>query len=185
MLDEKPCEMQLAPTIGGDYSQMTVKLPPPDGRSAILCSWDTAGLERFQSLGTSFFRGAKAIVAVYDLTSLESFTQMQAMLATALQESGTSADPHVIVIGNKLDLAAKQRQVSSDATLAFCRERNYSFLETSALAYQNVYEAKLALTRALLQPMRNVHAAEKDLPSTQARQTIDLHTSPAKSNCAC
>ena len=35
--------------------------------------WDTAGEEKYQSLGIAFYRGADCCVLVYDVTSSESF----------------------------------------------------------------------------------------------------------------
>jgi GTPase SAR1 family protein len=38
----------------------------------------TAGQERFQSLGVSFYRGADSCVLVYDVTSTDSFRSLDA-----------------------------------------------------------------------------------------------------------
>lgn len=35
--------------------------------------WDTAGQERYRSLVTSYFKGAHALILVFDLTSKKSF----------------------------------------------------------------------------------------------------------------
>lgn len=47
-------------------AQMSAKRAAAD---RILCdSWDTAGQERFQSLSSHYYRGADAVVLVYDTT---------------------------------------------------------------------------------------------------------------------
>ena len=35
----------------------------------VLCIWDTAGQEKFQSLGYAFYRGADCCALVYDITN--------------------------------------------------------------------------------------------------------------------
>lgn len=38
---------------------------------------DTAGQERFRALTTAYYRGAMAIIVVFDVTNLESFQHIQ------------------------------------------------------------------------------------------------------------
>ncbi len=55
-------------TIGADFVAKTLPLDPsdPDGAKATLCIWDTAGQERYAALGSSFYRGADAVILVID-----------------------------------------------------------------------------------------------------------------------
>lgn len=39
--------------------------------------WDTAGQERFRTITTSYYKGAQAIVIVYDVTDQESFDHVR------------------------------------------------------------------------------------------------------------
>jgi Ras-related protein Rab-7A len=55
------------PTIGADF--MKRKMVLEDGKEVNLQLWDTAGQERFQSLCTSFYRGADCCIIVYDVSS--------------------------------------------------------------------------------------------------------------------
>lgn len=74
--------------------------------------WDTAGTERFHSLGTSLYRGAHCCLLVFDVTSLASFTALEGWKKEFLVQAGPS-DPTgfpFIVIGNKVDL--ENREVS-------------------------------------------------------------------------
>ena len=66
---------QYKPTIGADF--LTKVITSEDGRQVTLQIWDTAGLERFQSLGVAFYRGADACVLVYDVTSQNSFKTLE------------------------------------------------------------------------------------------------------------
>ena len=39
--------------------------------------WDTAGQERFRTITTSYYKGAQAIVIVYDITDMESLEHVK------------------------------------------------------------------------------------------------------------
>jgi small GTP-binding protein len=133
----------LAATVGADISNRRVQLP--DGRAIELQVWDTAGLERYATPMDLVYRGADAVVFVYDITERSSFEAMPEVLGTALL---ACAAPFVIVIGNKADLVAR-RAVSVAEAEAGCVARCYTFLETSAHTRTNVDEMLAALATAL------------------------------------
>ena len=45
-----------------------------------MIKWDTAGQDRFKTITSSYYRGADAIIVVYDLTDRESFSHVQRWL---------------------------------------------------------------------------------------------------------
>lgn len=57
---------QTKPTIGADFSKKEILI---DNTVVTLQIWDTAGQEKFQSLGYAFYRGADCCALVYDITS--------------------------------------------------------------------------------------------------------------------
>jgi small GTP-binding protein len=58
------------PTIGVDFrSKALIK----DGKRYKLQLWDTAGQERYNSLRRGYYRGAKGVIIVYDITDQTSF----------------------------------------------------------------------------------------------------------------
>jgi Ras-related protein Rab-1A len=48
-----------------------------DGKSIKLQVWDTAGQERFKSLAHSYYKGAHAVILVYDIKTPSSFEQVK------------------------------------------------------------------------------------------------------------
>lgn len=69
--------------------------------------WDTAGQERFRALSASYFRGADAIVFVYDVTSTDSFAELvDYWLPTARVHCLDDVQPFFVLVGNKADLPA-------------------------------------------------------------------------------
>ena len=63
--------------------------------------WDTAGQERFRSVTRSYYRGSAGALLVYDITSRQSFNNLDKWLA----DCRALASPHLVValVGNKLD----------------------------------------------------------------------------------
>jgi small GTP-binding protein len=93
------------PTIGIDFFAKRVKVGT---RAVHLQLWDTAGQEKFRSLIPSYLRNASIAILVYDITSRETFDQLDKWRQFTLDH----ADPAFFVVGNKIDLA-DSRQVTA------------------------------------------------------------------------
>jgi len=93
--------------------------------------WDTAGQEKFHSLAKIFYKDAKVICLVYDITLKESFEKMKSYWYE--QEVLLNADeqPIFVVVGNKFDLYEK-RQISDEEALDFAKSIRAIFQYTSA-----------------------------------------------------
>lgn len=96
---------QTKPTIGADFSKKEILI---DNTVVTLQIWDTAGQEKFQSLGYAFYRGADCCALVYDLTSAQSFESLDRWKKGFIDNAGPS-DPSsfpFVCLGNKLDQEA-------------------------------------------------------------------------------
>ncbi|GAB5586801.1 hypothetical protein Unana1_01701 [Umbelopsis nana] len=71
--------------------------------------WDTAGQERFRAMAPMYYRGAHAAILVYDITSEESFQDMNSWVEEL--KKNMTEDLVIHVVGNKLDLASTHRAV--------------------------------------------------------------------------
>uniref|UniRef100_A0A8C5RU39 small monomeric GTPase n=1 Tax=Laticauda laticaudata TaxID=8630 RepID=A0A8C5RU39_LATLA len=60
-------------TVGVDFKIKTVELR---GKKIRLQIWDTAGQERFNSITSAYYRSAKGIILVYDITKKETFDDL-------------------------------------------------------------------------------------------------------------
>ncbi|ORY98706.1 ras-like GTP-binding protein RYL2 [Syncephalastrum racemosum] len=98
-------------TIGASF--MTKKLTVDDCQVRLQI-WDTAGQERFRAMAPMYYRGAHAAILVYDITSEESFTDMNAWVEEL--KKNMDDDLVIFIVGNKLDLAADQREVPIEKT---------------------------------------------------------------------
>ena len=73
------------PTIGVDFKIRTLEV---DGAKIKLQLWDTAGHERFRAMVANFYRGAKGIFVVYDITNMESFLNLTSWLEEVDRHAG-------------------------------------------------------------------------------------------------
>ena len=95
--------------------------------------WDTAGQERFRSISQAYYRNAHGCIAVYDVTSQESFDSIADQVTSFIDYSPTNTARNILLVGNKLDLASEKRQVSfSDAERLARRMGLAGAVETSA-----------------------------------------------------
>lgn len=145
-------------TIGVEVSSKAVTVGKTEVEALI---WDTAGMERFKSLTTAFYRGAAGALLVYDITSRPSFDNIKRWL----KQLRHHALPEVVVllVGNKSDLR-RHRAVRVEEGLALAESCNMGFIETSALdstgvenAFTTVVEEILAIREragAPLKPLR-------------------------------
>jgi Ras-related protein Rab-1A len=141
-------------TIGVDFKIRTIEL---DGKTIKLQIWDTAGQERFRTISSTYYRGAHAILVVYDITNLESFNNVKKWLT----EINKYARENVIVllVGNKADLAASHpalRQVPTERAKQFADNLGINFIEASAKSGSFVDTVFLMMAHSVFSQMRNV-----------------------------
>ncbi|CAB3381772.1 Hypothetical predicted protein [Cloeon dipterum] len=66
--------------------------------------WDTAGQERFRSIATSYYRGADALVVVFDMSNLETLSNTRQWMNEAMAANSRGPKPLVFLVGTKKDL---------------------------------------------------------------------------------
>ena len=140
---------QSKPTIGADFSKKEILI---DNTVVTLQIWDTAGQEKFQSLGYAFYRGADCCALVYDITNTQSFDSLARWRDGFIENAGPQ-DPQsfpFVCLGNKID-QEPERQVSTAKGQQWARENNdMLFYETSAIDGTSVEEAFIEMARAAL-----------------------------------
>ena len=131
-------------TVAVDFRHRTVTV---NGESCKLQIWDTAGQERYRTITSAYYRGADAIVMVYDVTNQESIRHINDWMAEVNRYA--APDTCKLLIGNKCDLES-QRVVPIATAKSFAEELNIPFIETSAKEGVNVDKAFIQLTEALV-----------------------------------
>jgi len=95
--------------------------------------WDTAGQEKFRSLAKIFYKDAKIIIYVYDITDKNSFEEIKNYWYKETLDNITNKDVILALIGNKTDLYENE-QVSDEEGKKFAKQINAIFKTTSALS---------------------------------------------------
>lgn len=106
--DDEFSEVFLA-TIGVDFRFKSFLL---NGNKVKLQIWDTAGHERFRTITSSYYRGAHALMIVFDISDHQSFLDAVNYWYGEIRSS-CPPETQILLVGNKCDLADK-RQVSTD-----------------------------------------------------------------------
>ena len=131
-------------TIGVDFRSRTV---PSNGIRVKLDLFDTSGQEQFKAITASFYRGADAIVLVYDVTDRKSFVEIPKWL-DHIEKNASSKSFIKMLVGNKCDLERK-RQVETYEARSLAAEYKMNFCECSARRNLNVDQIFLELSHRL------------------------------------
>jgi Ras-related protein Rab-5C len=122
------------PTVGAALSIQTVQL---EDRIMKFHIWDTAGQEKYRSLASLYYQGAKAALIVFDITDEDSFGNVKYWV-NELREA--KSGPAVIaIVGNKLDLESK-RKVDQKEAENFANSCGCIYNESSARTGANIRE---------------------------------------------
>ncbi|BFZ18754.1 hypothetical protein BsWGS_21793 [Bradybaena similaris] len=130
-------------TIGVDFKIRTIDI---NGERVKLQIWDTAGQERFRTITSTYYRGTHGVVVVYDVTSGESFANVQRWLHEIDQNCDVV---NRILVGNKDDDPDRKVVLTQDAQ-RFAERMQIQLFETSAKENKNVEEMFRAITKLAL-----------------------------------
>jgi len=112
------------PTIGAAFLTKDIYL---SNRTLKLEIWDTAGQERYRSLAPMYYRGAGAVIVVYDITNVESFASAKRWIS----EVRHNGQYIIALVGNKLDKAEK-RKVDINDVKSYIEQEQFIHAEVSA-----------------------------------------------------
>jgi small GTP-binding protein len=121
-------------TIGVDFMTKAVKI---NNQTIKLQIWDTAGMEKYKQITTSYYRGAQAAIVCFDLTSNASFTSLQRWVDDYSKFYNPIFTKNIFIVGNKSDLV-EDREVSREEIDRWVSTNNYRYYETSAKSGNNV-----------------------------------------------
>eukprot|EP00345_Euplotes_harpa_P012890 CAMPEP_0168351572 /NCGR_PEP_ID=MMETSP0213-20121227/21955_1 /TAXON_ID=151035 /ORGANISM="Euplotes harpa, Strain FSP1.4" /LENGTH=131 /DNA_ID=CAMNT_0008362457 /DNA_START=148 /DNA_END=543 /DNA_ORIENTATION=- len=130
------------PTIGIDFKIKTITVKK---KVVKLQVWDTAGQERFRNITQTYYKGAAAILLVYDCTDRRTFENISSWMKQI--DTHASKDVVKVLIANKTD--SSDREVLSSEGNALAEEYGIEFFETSAKTGKNVNEAFVSVTSTL------------------------------------
>ena len=92
--------------------------------------WDTAGQEKYRALAKIFYKDAKVIILVYDITDKRSFDEVKSYWYEMVK-SNADSDAMIAIVANKNDLY-DSAQVSEEEAKEFAKSVGAIFQSTSA-----------------------------------------------------
>lgn len=102
--------------------------------------WDTAGQERFKCIASTYYRGAQAVIIVFDVNDVASLGHAKQWLEDALKENDPTS-VQLFLVGTKKDLSspAQYTQIEQDA-IKLAQEIKAEYWAVSSLTGENVQE---------------------------------------------
>lgn len=102
------------------------------GQPVIIQIWDTAGQEKYRSLGPIYYRKAQAAIVVYDVTNPDSFKSLDQWILDVKQNTVKAV---FYIAGNKSDLDAS---VNQEDAINYAQMKEAKIFFTSAKTGCNV-----------------------------------------------
>ena len=129
-------------TIGLDYRLKTMILN--DQKIVKVQLWDTAGQDKFRAITRNYYKGAKGIILIYDVTNIKSYENIKKWINEIKEE--ISENVTIVLIGNKID-NENQRKISKEQGEKLANDYNVTFFETSAKTGQGLNESVFYLVQ--------------------------------------
>ena len=148
-----------ATSVSAQFISKTVEFP--DYQKKIKFDiWDTVGQEKYRSLAKIFYKDAKVIVFVYDITTEFSFNALKEFWYKETLNYADN-DPIFALVGNKIDLYEAQKVDNKDA-IAFADEMNAIFQTTSAMSNSGITILFDHLGKKIIMPNYDYKAGDKE-----------------------
>ena len=124
---------ELESTLGANYSQKKIVR---QGKKIRLDLWDTAGQEKYRSIGRHFYKESYIVCLVYDISNYDSFEKLKSIWYPELKQFGEELKI-VAVVGNKIDKYLNEEVKDEDAK-AFAEDIKAINKRTSAMEGTNI-----------------------------------------------
>ena len=149
----------------------------------VLNIWDTAGQEKYQSLGKHFYKDAYIILLIYDITNQNSLDSLK---KTWYPDVQIYAENCVVfgVIGNKADLYENEELADEDEAKEFAKEIGAIFYQVSAKNGENIFKLFETLLDKFLE--KDVQVKVKNIEmDKEAKSAFNLNSKGEKKKKCC
>ena len=163
-------------TVNVNYLTKTVEF---DGSRITLNLCDTMGTEKFFSISKNYIRKSDACLFIYDVTSINSFNQIEQWVNEYSESSDKSLSTSCILVGNKSDVKDEERIVSTQQGKDLAENYKMEFFECSALNGDNI-DAIFQHAIKLIKSNSQEKEEEKPKAQEKKKQTVDIAPKPAE-----
>ena len=173
-------------TIGVDFFMKTIEV---DEQTIKLQIWDTAGMEKYKSISSSYYRGSHAAFVIFDLTNKNTFDSITKWIEAYHKSNNPQFQKNVVLIGNKSDLV-DNREITRAEAENFAKMKKMVYWETSAKEGNNVEEVFTYIGQLLFETYKDENALvgnslfmNKDNTQSDSKFTNILHITDRKKCC--
>ena len=173
-------------TIGVGFFMKTIEV---DEQTIKLQIWDTAGMEKYKSISSSYYRGSHAAFVIFDLTNKNTFESITKWIEAYHKSNNPQFQKNVILIGNKSDLV-DSREITRAEAENFAKMNKMVYWETSAKEGNNVEEVFTYIGQLLFETYKDENALvgnslfmNKDNTQSDSKFTNILHITDRKKCC--
>ncbi len=163
-------------SIGVDFKLKNIEI---EGKKIKLQIWDTAGEERFRTITTSYYKGAHAILIVFDITEKDSFEHVKNWVADI--DKFAKQGVLRILVGNKCDLE-KQRIISKEEANELAEKLGIKYIETSAKDTINIETLFVDTAKYLLSKQVNISGNANNIGGKNGIDLNNNNQTPQKNN---
>ena len=161
-------------SIGVDFKLKNIEI---DNNKIKLQIWDTAGQERFRTITTSYYKGAHAILIVFDITEKDSFEHVKNWMADI--DKFAKQGVLRILVGNKCDLE-HQRAINKECANELAEKYGIKYIETSAKETVNIEQLFINTAKYLLSKQTSIQKKRKSIGNNS--YGIDISSSGDNDN---
>ena len=145
-------------TIGLDYRLKTMILD--DHKIVKVQLWDTAGQDKFRAITRNYYKGARGIILIYDVTNVKSYENIKKWINEIKEEIAEKVT--IVLIGNKIDNEA-ERKISKEQGEKLASDYNVQFFEASAKTGKGVNESVFYLVQKIVEKDPEIKKRGKNL----------------------
>lgn len=122
-------------TVGVQHSSQSVRITSEEGQTEVkLIVWDLGGQDKFKYVRPMFYRSARALVLMFDITDKRSFEALPDWIKEAEDNIGHSVP--MILVANKTDLPNHEIDISE--VERYAEHIGACFITTSVKTGENV-----------------------------------------------
>ena len=147
--------------------------------------WDTAGQEKYRSLGKHFYKDSFIVILVYNITQRETFENLKNVWMKEVTDYGEKCKV-LAVVGNKCDLYEQEAVPEEDAR-KFALEHDAIFMNVSAKDGTNIDLLFETCVKKYFEPTFQLNIVEekkRDEKSVKIRKNSKAkHIGKAKKKC--
>ena len=130
-------------TVGVDFFIRRIRIPP--NYEIALQIWDIGGQSIGSKMITNYISGAHAILLCYDITSYESFANLEDWYRVVSRTFASTERPYCAIVGNKNDLR-HMMAVRAELHTKFADENEMASFLMSAKSGDQVKQGNLTLS---------------------------------------